>query len=157
LTRHSPGLTFCSFGGWIDFLESIALHNDKWAYFRGLPNAEWQLMPGVARADKAPSGGWRPDVEKRLFADFKRAAPTFEMGQGLTDFDWLAVAQHCGLPTRLLDWTDNALVAAWFAVADEREYRPKPPRRTALPGIVRVSPRVARIHSQHGLFWRYYT
>ena len=34
-----------------------------------------------------------------------------------TQWDWLAVAQHYGLPTRLLDWSVNALSAAWFAVA----------------------------------------
>jgi hypothetical protein len=163
---------------WLDFLEFVGLHNDKWTFFRGLSNAEWPLVPGVARADKVPRGGWRPDVEQALFRDFRRMAQTFEPGPSFNDLDWLAVAQHFGLPTRLLDWTDNPLVAAWFAVADEREHMPTPPGRTPLPGIVhvlridpgviednpdpfiggaapvlvRVPPRVARITAQHGLF-----
>jgi FRG domain len=163
---------------WLNFLEFAGFHNDKWTFFRGLPNEEWDLMPGISRSDKAPPGGWRPEVEKQLFVDFKRLAQTFESGTNFDDLDWLALAQHFGLPTRLLDWTDNPLVAAWFAAADEREYKPRPPRRKLLPGIVhvvrvdpsvveddpnpfsggsvpvltRVPARVARITAQHGLF-----
>jgi len=163
---------------WLNFVEFVGLHHDKWTFFRGLPNAEWNLMPGVARPDKAPPGGWRPAVELQLFRDFQRMAQTFEPGENFDDLDWLALAQHFGLPTRLLDWTDNPLVAAWFAVADEREHMPKPPRRKPLPGVVhvirvdpvvveekpdpfagaaapvlvRVPPRAARITAQHGLF-----
>jgi len=123
---------------WLDFLEFVALRNDRWTFFRGLPCKEFKNVPGVARSDRAPASGWRPDIEQRLFQDFKAMAQTYESGLNFTDLDWLAVAQHFGLPTRLLDWTDNPLVAAWFAVADETVHRPNPPKRTPLPAIVHV-------------------
>ena len=61
-------------------------------------------------------------TEQKLFRAFKRRSLPFLEMRPETDWDWLAVAQHYGLPTRLLDWSVNALSAVWFAVE-------KPPKK----------------------------
>lgn len=82
------------------------------AVFRG-DVVEQALIPHLGRTDC--------DTEKEIqvFKDWKRQAVQF-LDLPADDWDCLTIARHYGLATRLLDWTVNPLVAAFFAVARGR-------------------------------------
>jgi hypothetical protein len=83
-------------------------------FFRGQPD-DSNLLPKLARL---PLEDFLA-TERQLLADFRREALPYLDRPVADSWDWLAVAQHHGLPTRLLDWTTNPLVALWFAVCEE--------------------------------------
>jgi hypothetical protein len=82
------------------------------AVFRGLPNAAYPLMTSLMRL-----GGNYPHLETHLLRTFRRYAHRYA-APGDSVWNWLAVAQHHGLPTRLLDWTYSPYVGLHFATDD---------------------------------------
>ncbi len=90
------------------------------AWWRGHAHGEWPLVPQAFRRN--PENPDRPrSAERALIGHFMTRAPSRShrpCPAADDHFGWLFLAQHYGLPTRLLDWTENPLVAAYFAVTD---------------------------------------
>ncbi|HED2715663.1 TPA: FRG domain-containing protein, partial [Enterobacter asburiae] len=91
--------------------------NDKNIVYRGMTNAKWELKPSIGRLDIEDSA--REATERLIFEQFKQQALPYLDFTPRNEWEWLALAQHHGLPTRLLDWTTNPLIALYFSVEDD--------------------------------------
>jgi hypothetical protein len=92
-------------------------------YFRGVEDDTYELLPSIGRKQKVldQSGYLVKNIleEKNLLQCFRRH--TYEHHQRLlSEWEALFLARHHGLPTRLLDWTVNPLVALFFASIKHR-------------------------------------
>jgi len=91
--------------------EDLGRFRSRYA-FRGLSDTGYDLETTLYRL-----GGDYATLERHLLRNFKKYARRNVVEQD-SIWHWLSVAQHYGLPTRLLDWTYSPYVALHFATAN---------------------------------------
>jgi hypothetical protein len=108
---------------------------DFYPWFRGHGDGTWPLIPKVYRRqyrDLVPyEHDFREDFQQLAWSYLSEAA-----WEPSSEWEWYFLMQHHGLPTRLLDWTESALVALYFALTDSLGH----PERTSNPAVWALDP-----------------
>jgi hypothetical protein len=112
MSKSFKTYTVSSFRQYQDIILDIP--TDQFTLYRG-QSLDKALLPKIARYEVKDV----EKIERDMLEDFQRRSVHLIDYHPGNSWDWLALAQHHGMATRLLDWTENPLIALWFSMATE--------------------------------------
>lgn len=114
-------IAICSF---MDYMTYISTKCTSQNLFRGIHNKDYKLIPKIGREVYSNRFSGKEDVilghlqdleEKTMHQFINMSVPYLDL-RAMNSWDQWAIGQHHGVPTRFLDWSENPLVAAYFAI-----------------------------------------
>lgn len=107
-----------------DYTELVQelMGGDTQLWFRGAGQASNLLTPGLYRHPTESDPARLIELETKIIQRFRERSIPYEDRPFVRDEAWeyLFLMQHYGVPTRLLDWTENPFIALYFAVTGAR-------------------------------------
>lgn len=85
-------------------------------WYRGCGRIAYELRPSLYRHPSISDVRQLLDLESQIMTRFRQRSLPYLERSVIDDWDYLFLMQHYGVPTRLLDWTENPYVALFFAL-----------------------------------------
>lgn len=90
-------------------------------WFRGVGNATYKLTPSIHRHAQVTTTDSLFEMENKLLTRYKERSVPYLSSQFRDSWELLFLMQHYSVPTRLLDWTENPLIALFFALSSAKK------------------------------------
>jgi len=101
---------------YLELVESAQTVASQSIWYRGCGSAARSLLPSLYRHIRLKTPEELADLERQLMTRFRQRSIPYHNRSLMDDWDALFFMQHYGVPTRLLDWTENPLIALHFAL-----------------------------------------
>lgn len=100
----------------VQVVEQIQIRAEEPLWFRGCGKKKYKLLPSLYRHKQYKKPDQFSTLEQQLMGRFRQRSIPYHNRDLRDDWSALFFMQHYGIPTRLLDWTENPLIALHFAL-----------------------------------------
>ena len=116
MATHLIEVQIATLGGCTQQIEEALTRTDALVWYRGSGKSTYKLIPSLYRHPVINEPVKLIELESNLLNRFKHRSVPYLSRTLQNDWEYLFLMQHFGIPTRLLDWTENPYIALYFAL-----------------------------------------